>query len=133
MIVILYQKTDTGIDTMALYVSQVLRESRQVNYIHGIAVALACQAFIMNRHANDFTQSERLARESLDWFEKTDNKYAVTLAYYTLGFSLFAQSRFDEAIHNYEQAREYARRSGNCIEEVYMLSLTGEAYRERGN
>ena len=133
VIAILYQKTDTGIDTMALYVSQVLRESRQVNYIHGIAVALACQAFIMNRHANDFTQSERLARESLDWFGKTGNKYAITLAYYTLGFSLFAQSRFDEAIHNYEQAREYARRSGNCIEEVYMLSLTGEAYRERGN
>lgn len=126
-------KGDTDINMMTLHVEEALRESRRINYPHGIAVALACQAFILNTHANDFIQSQRLAQESLDWFARTDNKYAITLAYYTLGFSLFAQSRFEEAIHNYEQARDYARRSGNSFEEVYMLSQIGEVYREEGN
>lgn len=131
--VILRQKTHTGIDTISQYTSQALQESRQIGYTHGIAVALACQAFLMNMHANDFNRSEELARESLNWFGRSDDKQFITLAHYSLGFSLFAQSRFDEALYHYEQAREYARRSGNCFEEIYMLSLTGEAYRERGN
>lgn len=118
---------------MSSYASRALERSRQLGYSHGIAVALACQAFVMNMRTNDFPRSAQLARESLEWFGKTDNKYAITLAYYALGFSLFAQSRFDEAIYDYEQARVYARRSGNKFEEIYMLSLTGEAYRERGD
>ena len=129
----LSHKHDSTPNNLASLASQALLESQRTGYPHGIAVALACQAFIMNMHANDFTRSEQLARESLDWFGRTDDKHAITLAYYSLGFSLFAQSRFDEALHNYEQAQVYARRSGNYVEEVYMLSLMGEAYRERGN
>ena len=110
-----------------------MQEARRTGYSHGIAVALACQAFIVNAHTNDFRRSEQLARESLSWFEKTDDKYSITLAYYALGFSLFAQSRFDEALYDYEQARIYARRTGNSTEEIYMLSMAGEAYRERGD
>lgn len=126
-------KHDPPTDEIARLAAQALLESLGTRYPHGIAVALACQAFVMNMHANDFTRSEQLARESLDWFGRTDNKYAITLAYYALGFSLFAQSRFDEALRNFGQAQEYAHRSGNCTEEIYMMSLTGEAYRERGD
>ncbi|HWK02676.1 MAG TPA: histidine kinase [Puia sp.] len=129
----LSHKNDSTTDLIASLAAQALLESRRIGYSHGIAVALACQAFLMNMHANDFTRSEQLARESLDWFGRTDNKYSITLAYYTLGFSLFAQSRFDEALYNYGQAREYAHRTGNCTEEIYMISLTGQAYRERGD
>ncbi|HTI07432.1 MAG TPA: tetratricopeptide repeat protein [Puia sp.] len=129
----LTHKNDSASDMIAGLASEALQESERAGYPHGIAVALACQAFLMNMHANDFNQSEKLARQSLDWFRKTDNKYAITLAYYALGFSLFAQSRFDEALYNFGQAKEYARRSGNAVEEIYMMSLTGEAYRERGD
>ena len=129
----LNHKHDSTPDNLAALASQALLESRRTGYSHGIAVALACQAFIMNMHTNDFTRSEQLARESLDWFGRSDNKYSITLAYYALGFSLFAQSRFDEALYNYGLAREYAHRAGNCTEEIYMMSLTGETYRERGD
>lgn len=129
----LTHKKDSSPDVITGLISEGLRESERTGYPHGIAVALACQAFLMNMHANDFNQSEQLARKSLDWFQRTDDKYSITLAYYALGFSLFAQSRFDEAVYNFGQAREYARRSGNSFEEIYMMSLIGEAYRERGD
>lgn len=64
---------------------------------------------------------------------RTYDKYGITLAYYTLGFSLFAQSHFDEAVSYFQLARKEARRTGNRLEEVYYLSVTAEAYRERGD
>jgi tetratricopeptide (TPR) repeat protein len=132
-IALMYLKTDGAIDSMTVLAARALEESRQVGYSHGIAVGLACQGFCLAMHASDFRRAERLSRESLDWFSRTDNKYAITMAYYVLGFSLFAQSHFDEAQQCYEKARIYARRAGNCVEELYMYSLTGEAYREQGD
>jgi tetratricopeptide (TPR) repeat protein len=115
------------------YAEDALNRSKKIGYTHGIAVALACQAAIAGHGNDQFMLSEKLARESLEWFDKTDDKYGITLAYYTLGFSLFAQSHFDEAVSYFQKARNEARRSGNRAEEVYMLSVTAEAYRERGD
>ena len=117
----------------ASYAENALERSRRIGYTHGIAVALACQAAIVGHGNDEFMRSEKLARESLEWFARTDDKYGITLAYYTLGFSLFAQSHFDEAVGYFQKAREDARRTGNRAEEVYMLSVTAEAYRERGD
>ena len=117
----------------ACYAEDALERSKKIGYTHGIAIALGCQAAIAGHGNDQFVRSESLSRESLDWFAKTDNKYGITLAYYTLGFSLFAQSHFDEAVSYFRKAREEARRTGNRAEEVYMLSVTAEAYRERGD
>ena len=130
---IVLKKHEPAADSMAGYAAEILRESRRVGYAHGIAVGLACQSFMANMQVNDFVLSEKLARESLDWFARTPDKRYISMAHYTLGFSLFAQSRFDEAINYFNKGKEYAHRTGNCIEEIYLLSLTGEAYRERGD
>ncbi|HVV73809.1 MAG TPA: tetratricopeptide repeat protein, partial [Verrucomicrobiae bacterium] len=117
----------------ACYAEDALRRSRKIGYTHGIALALACEAAIKGHGNDQFVLSEKLARESLEWFARSDDKYGITLAYYTLGFSLFAQSHFDEAVHYFQLARREARRTGNRFEEVYYLSVTAEAYRERGD
>ena len=102
--------------------------------IHGIAVALACQAVITrSSFSNDFVQLENLSRASLYWFGRTNNKKNIAIAYYQLGFALFAQSRFDEAIRYLEKAWEWQHRSGDCADEIYTLQLIGEAHRERGD
>jgi tetratricopeptide (TPR) repeat protein len=129
----LIQKDLGSYGTAAGYADDALRRSQRIGYVHGIAIALACQAAIAGHGNDEFVRSEKLARESLEWFAKTDNKYGITLAYYTLGFSLFAQSHFDEAVSNFRMAREVARRTGSTFEEIYMLSVTAEAYRERGD
>ncbi|HVU99415.1 MAG TPA: histidine kinase [Puia sp.] len=121
------------VDTVEHYADVALRESRAIGYPHGIALSLACQAFAANMGRNDFPQAEQLARESLAWFDQTDDKHGVTVAHYVLGFALFAQSHFDEANRHYDLAREYARKQGNRTEELFMMSLMGEAYRESGD
>ena len=120
-------------DSEAIEATRALSESRRAGYSHGIAVALTCEALIVKAQTDDFLQSEKLARESLEWFGRTDNKNGITLAYYALGFALFAQSRFDEALLNIDQAIHYAHWAGNKVGEIQLLSLKGEAYRERGD
>jgi len=117
----------------ACLAEEALQQSRHIGYTHGIAIALACQAAIAGHGNDQFKRSEKLARESLEYFDKTDDKYGITLSYYTLGFSLFAQSHFDEAVGYFRKARQEAQRTGNASEQVYMLSVTAEAYRERGD
>lgn len=114
-------------------VAHALEASRRVQYVHGAAVALACQADIVGAGKGEWVLSEQLSRESLDWFGKTDNKYGITLAYYTMGFAVFAQSRFDEALHYFGLARDLAHESGNHFEEMFMLTMESNVYRERGD
>jgi tetratricopeptide (TPR) repeat protein len=114
-------------------VDQALEASRRVQYAHGAAVALACQADIVGAGKGEWVLSEQLSRESLEWFGRTDNKYGITLAYYTKGFAAFAQSRFDEALHYFGLARDLAHESGSHFEEMFMLTMESNVYRERGD
>ena len=129
----LTHKTFPDKAAMSADAAKVLEAARRVGYEHGIAVALACQAAIAGLGNNDFVLSEKLSRESLNSFGKTNNTYGISLAYYTLGFSVFAQSRFDEAVHYFGLAREIAHETGNHMEEVFMLSMSSKAYQERGD
>jgi tetratricopeptide (TPR) repeat protein len=129
----LQQKELRLADSMRAVTDRALRESRALGYMHGVAMALACQAHIVQMDANDFVLAGRLARQSLDSFGLTDNKKGISLAYYDLGFALFAQSQFDDAIYYFGQARDYAHVSGDSIAEVNLLRLIGEAYRDRGD
>jgi tetratricopeptide (TPR) repeat protein len=127
------QKTGKAIDSVPYETTKAMAASERLGYIHGKAVALACQAIFMNMHKGDFIRAEQLARQSLDAFGHAGNQQEIIRAHYALGFSLFAQSRYDEALYYYARAGEDASRSGNCTEEIYMLSLEGKAYQERGD
>jgi tetratricopeptide (TPR) repeat protein len=129
----LIHKDDKADEPLAAFVMQALDDSRRVGYTHGIALGLACQAAIDGIGKGNWVLCEKLSRESLDWFGKSDSKYGITLAYYTMGFSVFAQSQFDEALHYFGLAREIAHESGSHLEEVYMLTMSSDVYRERGD
>jgi tetratricopeptide (TPR) repeat protein len=129
----LTQKMGKAIDSIPYETTQAMEVSERLGYIHGKAAALAIQAIMMNMHAHDFIRAGQLARQSLDAFGQTGNQDEITCAYYAVGFSLFAQSRYDEALYYYKKACQDANRSGNAVEEIYMLLLQGDAYRERGD
>src|SRR5580692_3926088 len=56
----------------ACYAEDALERSKKIGYTHGIAIALGCQAAIAGHGNDQFVRSEKLARESLEWFAKTD-------------------------------------------------------------
>jgi tetratricopeptide (TPR) repeat protein len=120
-------------DSSGWYADRAMEEARQGNDIHGIALATACKSLYTLNFTNDFILSERQAREALNWFNRTPDKSHISLAYYALGFAVFAQSRFEEAIQILQQAKDYAQRAGDTSGVIKNLSLIGCAYREGGN
>lgn len=120
-------------DSAGWYADRALEESRKANYIHGIALATAYKSIYTIYYTNDFIQGEQIARLSLDWFGRTANKDNITYAYYALGFDLYAQSRFEEAIHYIQLAQDYAQQARDTANVIRSLSLIGCAHRESGD
>jgi len=110
-----------------------LQESRKINYIHGIAVALARQARIVKHFDDDFVQSEKLGKESLNWFEKTPNKEGITDTYHELIVSLHAQSRFEETATYNLKLYEHYKINGNTDDLFSVLQTLTVIYKEAGN
>ena len=85
-------------DSAEYYASQAYENSRKIYYIHGLAVSLMRKARIAKHFDDNFILSEKLAKESLGWFNKTPNKEDLYDVYFELEYSLRSQSRFDEMI-----------------------------------
>jgi hypothetical protein len=51
----------------------------------------------------------------------------------THGVFGFCAEPFDEALHYFGLAREIAHETGNHMEELFMLTMSSDVYRERGD
>ena len=90
-------------DSMSYYAESAYADALKIIYIRGIAQAAANRSNV-EFHSNDITAGERLARESLDWDQKTPDKKGLADAYLNLGYSMFSQSFFPEAIKNLDSS-----------------------------
>ncbi len=83
-------------DSAEYFEALAFKQSKALGYIHGIAASVTNQSGIFEYFDNDLVKSEALARESIDWFEKTTNKSGIENAYDNLSFAIFGQSKYDE-------------------------------------
>ncbi len=84
-------------DSAEYFEALAYNESKALGYIYGIAVSVTNQSSIFEYFDNDLIKSEALARESIGWFEKTNNKSGIENTYDNLLFAVFGQSKYDEA------------------------------------
>ncbi len=108
-------------------------ESKNLNYIHGIAESVSNQSGIFEYFDNDFVKSETLARESIGWFEKTINKNGIENAYDNLSFALFSQSKYDDT---YQIAKKQYEKSLIVKDTTMMynaLGAMGVIHYQQGN
>src|SRR5882724_5913432 len=100
-------------DSANYYATLAYQEAQKLNYIHGIAVSLSRRSRIAKHFDDDFARSETLAKESLSWYEKTTNMAGIGELYGELWYSLFAQSKYDEAYKYAEKEYEWCKITGN--------------------
>src|SRR5215467_14328300 len=89
-------------DSAQYFAALSLDEAKKIDYVHGIAVSLSNKARIIQHFDNDFANSEKLAKEAIALFDKTNDKRGLDDAYEIRQFSVFSESKFDEA---YEEVR----------------------------
>ena len=120
-------------DSAEYFESAAYKESEKINYVHGIAESLSNQSGIVEYFDNDFIQAETLARKSLTLFEKMNNNRGIENTIINLWFSLFAQSKYDEAyiiaLRRYENSK-MLNDSSNMID---ALQSSGVIFFQKGN
>jgi tetratricopeptide (TPR) repeat protein len=120
-------------DSAEHYANLALDESNQLHYTHGVAVAYLRKATIAKHFDDDFAKSEQLGIESLRWYEKTANKQGIELLYDYLIYTVFAQSRFEEALQYTEEKTTFANQNGNQADLYDALEWKFAIYRQSGN
>lgn len=128
-----YYITDEKKDSATYYAVTAFEEANNINYVHGIAISLSRQSQIAKHFDDDFIKSELLAKASLQWFEKTPDKSGIDTLYNHLIYTVFAQSRFDEALHYARQQYNVAKEKNNQSAINNALSWMFGIYRQSGD
>ncbi|SEO15628.1 Tetratricopeptide repeat-containing protein [Niastella yeongjuensis] len=119
-------------DSAEYFATLACKEAQKINYIHGIAVAYSRQSQIAKHFDDDFIKSETLGKTSLQWYEKTGNKEGIDTLYNYLIYTVFSQSRFEEAIDYTEKKYAFAKQSDNLSKTMDALTWMFAIYRQRG-
>ncbi len=120
-------------DSAEHYVTLAWQEAKIESYIHGIAISFSIKAHIARHFDNDYIKSEKLAKESLLWYERTTNKAGIDTAYNYLMYSYFAQSKFEEVIDYGEKSYAVAKQKGDQLKMLSSLSWLMNVYKQTGN
>ena len=120
-------------DSAEYFANSALTESRELNYLHGIAVSLCRKSQIAKHFDDDLVLTETLAKESLKWFEKTWNKDGIYDVYHELMFSIFGQSRFDEAMVYAQKKYGLAKEKGDDSKIFDAMANMGAIEKDAGN
>lgn len=93
------------------YTNLLYEESKKINYIHGIAASYVQKAIIASRFGQDHFQSEQLARDAINWYDRTPDKREIEYAYLQVASELFAQYRYNEASPYLDQSYYWAHKN----------------------
>ena len=120
-------------DSAEYYEKTAYNESQKLNYVHGIAESISNRSGIYDFFDNDFIKAEALARESLEWFEKTNNKNGIENANVNLIFAVFSQSKYDEANTIALKQYEIAKMQNDPSKMINALQGLGTIQYQEGN
>jgi len=120
-------------DSAEYYAAIALKEAQTKNYVHGVAVAKIRKARIAKHFDDDLKLAEKLGKESLSFYEKTNNKEGIDDVYYELMFSIFGQTRYDESIYYAQKRYDWACSKGNTAIMMDALANLGAIYKDVGN
>ncbi len=118
-------------DSAEYFANLAYEESKKISYIHGIAEAYLLKAVMADRFS-DCSQTEKMAREAIKWFNLTSNKKDLDNVYWLLAIALFKQSNYDEALYNSKLCYELAKKTGDQDGWDHALETMTDIYRERG-
>jgi hypothetical protein len=119
-------------DTVYYYYNQAYEEAKKLNYIHGIAESFIPKVALLNHYLNKFKEAENLARQSLKWFELTNDKRKIEVVYFQVGITLFFQYHYEEAAPFLDQSYYWADKNGNKDWMYNVLGFKYEQYRDIG-
>ena len=107
-------------------------EAIKLNYAHGIAESLLHKAEA-EEIVDNFPAIEIFSREAIRWYRKSPNDKKRACAYELLGYALYCQSRYSEALNYNDTAYEYFKKDSNATGMYWSIARSASVYEEKGN
>src|SRR4051812_17931867 len=123
----------TYCDSSIYFIRAALSESRRINYVHGVVFSLGGEMFLQINYYVDLPTAETVGREGIEWCQKSGDKRGLCFLYTWLGFALFSQSKYDEAIAMEHKAIDCHTENNQQFQTIVPLSVIGHTYRESGD
>jgi tetratricopeptide (TPR) repeat protein len=120
-------------DSVKYYANLAYAEANKINYIHGMAEALANQAAVERLFTGNFPLAEKLARRSVQLFEKSHDKQRIAWGYYNLGWALTAQSSLHEAVIYLDKSIYWWKEHNEINGLFFSLAASGGVHRLLGD
>jgi hypothetical protein len=120
-------------DSALFYSLLAFAKANEIDYYRGMGMSLNCQSRIAKHFDDDFIESERLAKAALLLFEKTSNKAGIDTLYHNLIYTVFAQSKFQEAINYTQKLYAYANHKSDPGAKFNALTWLFSINRQSGN
>jgi tetratricopeptide (TPR) repeat protein len=117
-------------DSVRYYAAFAYDEAKKINYIHGMAEAKALE---VETAGEDFPKAENVAREAIKLYANTPNKKRLAKTYFNLGYALYAQSMFTDAIENLETSYEIYKKDNDAKGMGQSFLVIAAVYEESGN
>ncbi|HZE84960.1 MAG TPA: histidine kinase [Puia sp.] len=120
-------------DSAEHYAAWAYPVSKKLNYIHGMAEYFFCKAEIVKHFEDDFPKAEALAKESLRWYERTNNKEGIWDLYTALAFYVFSESKYDEAERYGMLIYEHSKTIRDTVGMIDALTGANVIHYQKGN
>jgi tetratricopeptide (TPR) repeat protein len=119
-------------DSAAYYEKSAYDQSATLHYNHGLAVSTYLMGTSETHFYNNFTEAEKLGKQSVNYYQKTSNKDGLAANYSQLSFACFSQSRYDEALYYAEECYTLVRKNLDESGMSDILTLITQIHLKRG-
>ena len=126
-----FQKSYANKDSINRFANLAYDEAVKLNYAHGIAESLLNKAAAEDV-ADHFPAVEVLSRKAISWYRKTLNKKGLAIACEHLGYSLYGQGLYAEALKYLDTAYSYYKREGDTVGMYWSISRIALIYQDNG-
>ena len=127
-----FQKSYANKDSINRFSNPAYEEAVKLNYAHGIAESLLNKAAAEDV-ADHFPDVEVFSRRAISWYSKTQNKKGLAMVCEHLGYALYGQGLYTEALRYLDTAYGYYKKEGDTIGMYWSISRSALIYQDNGN
>jgi tetratricopeptide (TPR) repeat protein len=126
-----FQKNYANKDSINRFANPAYDEAVKLNYAHGIAESLLNKAAAEDV-VDHFPAVEVFSRKAISWYRRTSNKKGLAIAYEHLGYSLYCQGLYAEALKYLDTAYRCYKREGDTVGMYWSISRVALIYQDNG-
>ena len=125
--------TNIQFDSAEIFSGQAFEEATRLSYGYGLARAISLRAEILFERYNNYSETEKLSREAIIYYQASQNKKGLNRTYWRLGTALYSTSNFQSAINALDTSYYLSAQAQDSFYAFCALVVSANVYDDRGD